>query len=339
MADADATITAEHAHARSLLSPKELEILDEKDDTVTDEADDEEVEIVDMAKESPPEDEGDDADDGEDDDAEAQADDEPAEAAAETGDDDAGATDDETPTVPGGFDAVPVLSFVLPEDFESRQEALDAKLSELDGKFEEGDLSRTEYSAESRKLSREQAELDRMHTRAELAKDSYDRELADYQRRVQTTWNSSMAEFQKWAASAEGGGMKYDDNEALLQVLGKAADKIIDKNPNMAPATVWREAHKAVRESLGLPAVAPAPAPAPKVDTKAAKAAVKAARKPDTSAVPQTLAGVGGEAGADPVGSRFAQLDKLMAAGKTIEAEAMLGRMPEADREAWLASA
>ena len=64
------------------------------------------------------------------------------------------------------------------------------------------------------------------------------------------------------------------------------------------------------------------------------------ARKPDTSAVPKTLAGVTGEGDTDSAGGdKFAALDKLFDTGKFAEAERAFAAMPEAAREAYLARA
>lgn len=350
MADADATTQdAELAHARALLSPEERAILDEPDEVVaTGEDDDDEVEVVDLAKDAEGEGgeaaggaaDADEAGEGEAPDA-AGAD--AADAAGSAADQDAGAAEGEADAGQAPADPnLPRLSFALPDDFEDKRTALDTRFVDLESKFEDGELSRAEYAAEHRKLTREQSDLDRVQMRADMAKDSYDRELTAYHERVANTWLQSFVAHAAWAKSPEGGGINYIKGDPLAKLLGEEADALIAANPKMGPDEVWRKADESLRAKLGLTAPAAAAAaaakPAAADAAKAAKAAVQKARKPDTSAVPKTLAGVTGEGGPDSAGGdKFAALDKLFDTGKFAEAERAFAAMPEAAREAYLA--
>ena len=350
MAEADATTQdAELAHARALLSPEERAILDEPDEVVaTGEDDDDEVEIVDLAKDAEGEGgeaaggaaDADEAGEGEAPDA-AGAD--AADAAGSAADQDAGAAEGEADAGQVQADPnLPRLSFALPDDFEDKRTALDTRFVDLESKFEDGELSRAEYAAEHRKLTREQSDLDRVQMRADMAKDSYDRELTAYHERVANTWLQSFVAHAAWAKSPEGGGINYTKGDPLAKLLGEEADALIAANPKMGPDEVWRKADESLRAKLGLtaPAAAAAAKPAAADAAKAAKAAVQKARKPDTSAVPKTLAGVTGEGGPDSAGGdKFAALDKLFDTGKLAEAERAFAAMPEAAREAYLARA
>ena len=351
MAEADATTqdAAELAHARALLSPEERAILDEPDEVVaTGEDDDDEVEIVDLAKDAEGEGgeaaggaaDADEAGEGEAPDAAgADADD----AAGSAADQDAGAAEGEADAGQAPADPnLPRLSFALPDDFEDKRTALDTRFVDLESKFEDGELSRAEYAAEHRKLTREQSDLDRVQMRADMAKDSYDRELTAYHERVANTWLQSFVAHAAWAKSLDGGGINYTKGDPLAKLLGEEADALIAANPKMGPDEVWRKADESLRAKLGLtaPAAAAAAKPAAADAAKAAKAAVQKARKPDTSAVPKTLAGVTGEGGPDSAGGdKFAALDKLFDTGKFAEAERAFAAMPEAAREAYLARA
>lgn len=347
MAEADATTQdAELAHARALLSPEERAILDEPDEVVaTGEDDDDEVEIVDLAKDA--EGEGGEATGGAadaDEAGEGEAQD-AADAAGSAADADAGASEGEADAGQAPADPnLPRLSFALPDDFEDKRTALDTRFVDLESKFEDGDLSRAEYAAEHRKLTREQSDLDRVQMRADMAKDSYDRELTAYHERVANTWVQSFVAHAEWAKSPEGGGINYTKGDPLAKLLGDEADALIAANPKMGPDEVWRKADESLRAKLGLAVPAAAAAAKPAADAakaaKVAKAAVQKARKPDTSAVPQTLAGVTGEGGPDSAGGdKFAALDKLFDTGKFAEAECAFAAMPEAAREAYLARA
>lgn len=340
MAEADATTQdAELAHARALLSPEERAILDEPDEVVaTGEDDDDEVEIVDLAKDA--EGEGGEAA-GVAADADEAGEGEAQDAAGSVADAGAGASEGEADAGQAPADpSLPRLSFALPDDFEDKRTALDTRFVDLESKFEDGELSRAEYAAEHRKLTREQSDLDRVQMRADMAKDSYDRELTAYHERVANTWVQSFVAHAEWAKSPEGGGINYTKGDPLAKLLGEEADALIAANPKMGPDEVWRKADESLRAKLGLAVPAAAAKPAAADAAKAAKAAVQKARKPDTSAVPKTLAGVSGEGGPDSAGGdKFAALDKLFDTGKFAEAERAFAAMPEAAREAYLARA
>ena len=312
-------ISAEEAHARSLMTPEELEImdagLDDQDESPDDEEGDDEDEIVIVDHKKAQADAQDDDEDGD----EATTDDGHGDGA------DAGDAEE--------INQTPALkpAYVLPDDHQARREDLDARFAELETKFDEGDIQRAEYAAENRKLMREQAELDRHEMRAETALDAY-------QARVSATWKDAFDKHMAWAATAEGGGVKYGPSESLRVLLGAEADKIAGANPNLAPAAVWRQADAAVRESLGLsmPTVGQA-ATKPTGDDEAikkAKADKAKARTQDKSQVPQNLGGVTGEsAESDVSGNEFAYLDKLQ--GEAFEAA--FAKLSPAKREAYMA--
>lgn len=327
-------LSAEETHARSLMSPEELEALesvldDEADagseDDDEDDEDDDEVVIVDHKKAGA--DEGDGAADGAaDGDAAGEG---QADADAQAGEDEGeGEGADEA----GSF-APQKPSYTLPDDHQARRDALETGFSELERKFEEGDLTRAEYAAANRKLMREQSELDRQEVRAEAARDAY-------QAQVSAVWKAAFDKYVAWASSPEGGGLKYgteqQPNEHLRAMLGAEADKIAMANPNLSPAAVWRKADAAVRENLGLPAPAEAK-PAASADSaakaKVAKAEKAKARTQDKTQVPKSLGGVTGEAAeSDVSGNEFAYLDKL----KGEAYEAAFAKLSPAKREAYM---
>lgn len=330
-------LSAEETHARSLMSPEELEALesvldDEADagseDDDEDDEDDDEVVIVDHKKAGA--DEGDGAADGAaDGDAAGEG---QADADAQAGEDE-GEGEGEGADEAGSF-APQKPSYTLPDDHQARRDALETGFSELERKFEEGDLTRAEYAAENRKLMREQSELDRQEVRAEAARDAF-------QAQVSAVWKAAFDKYVAWAASPEGGGLKYGTeqkpNEHLRAMLGAEADKIAMENPGLSPAAVWRKADAAVRENLGLPAPAPAQAK-PSADSeakaKAAKAEKAKARAQDKAQVPKNLGGVTGEATeSDVSGNEFAYLDKL----KGEAYEAAFAKLSPAKREAYMA--
>ena len=74
-----------------------------------------------------------------------------------------------------------------------------------------------------------------------------------------------------WAATAEGGGVKYGLSESLRVLLGAEADKIAGANPNLALAAVASGRRRGARKSGPEHAGARQAAVKPTVDDEAAK--------------------------------------------------------------------
>lgn len=65
-----------------------------------------------------------------------------------------------------------VIDAALPEDYDKRVEANEQAQAELDKKYDDGDISHTEWRAELRRLDRESRDLEKLKDRAELAQES-----------------------------------------------------------------------------------------------------------------------------------------------------------------------
>jgi len=73
-----------------------------------------------------------------------------------------------------------VIDASLPEDFEERVKTNEQALLDLDKKYDDGDISHTEWRAELRKLDRESRDLEKMKDRAELARESSQQALMNH---------------------------------------------------------------------------------------------------------------------------------------------------------------
>ena len=73
-----------------------------------------------------------------------------------------------------------VIDASLPEDFEERVKTNEQAQLDLDKKYDDGDISHTEWRAELRKLDRESRDLEKMKDRAELARESSQQALMNH---------------------------------------------------------------------------------------------------------------------------------------------------------------
>lgn len=188
----------------------------------------------------------------------------------------------------------------LPADFDERVAALETKEAAAYTRFEDGELDAKGLQAELRALSREQAEIDKLRTKAEIASEMT-------QQSAEAQWLAAVDSFKREALKE---GINYDKDEARAGDLDLFV-KTLAQNPAHGDKSMqWflTEAHKRVKALHGGATPAAAAAPVTPVDPK--KAAV-AARKADPSAAPVTLAQVPGSDGPGDVGSEFADMDRL----------------------------
>lgn len=73
-----------------------------------------------------------------------------------------------------------VIDASLPEDFEERVKTNEQAQLDLDKKYDDGDISHTEWRVELRKLDRESRDLEKMKDRAELARESSQQALMNH---------------------------------------------------------------------------------------------------------------------------------------------------------------
>lgn len=212
--------------------------------------------------------------------------------------------------------AVPAWS--APADAAAKLKEIETTRDALAERFDNGEISAKDLLTEQRKLDRQERDIERQQDRAEMAREM-----------TEAVW------LQNTVPSFLEVNPHYRDNPTLHGMLDaevrrqQVAASEAGKDP-LAPS-ILAAADKAIRESLSalgtnLPAAGKAEGkaadvkPAPKLD---------AAGKP---AIPPSLANIPAAeiSGTD---SKFATLDRL----DPIELEAALTRMPESEREMYLA--
>lgn len=194
---------------------------------------------------------------------------------------------------------VPAYEATLPEDFEARKTALQAREDEAEQKYEDGEIDRATLRATLREVATEREALVRIQTRVELAQDMAEQES----RRELTAAVDTVMKLGKEA------GVDYN-NEAQWAELKAFVTVVEARNPNKTVDWIMREAHRRVLVANDItPPKASNEPPPKKTDPKAD---ALARRKPDVSKAQPTLAQVpGGEGPGDVSGSEFSDLDAL----------------------------
>ena len=215
----------------------------------------------------------------------------------------------------------PKVFEVSTEDYDAQLAAIEAKRTDVEKRWSEGELSDedrikalAEAQAEANKVMRDQI---RAETLAEINRQN----AADAAARAEQAMNDATMALIKSAADAK--TIDYLKDEAAQKQFDMAL-QMLGADPAFAQKTAAdqvAEAHKAVLAVRGL-AQAPAPSPAP-----AAAPAAPAAPKPRD--VPVTLAGLPAAA---PVGVQDATMERL--AGLTGDAyDRAFAALPQAEQD------
>lgn len=208
----------------------------------------------------------------------------------------------------------------LPDDFDARKTANAAAETAAFEQFKAGDLDAGELQIALGEVARERTELDRLQTKAEMSQEMRGQ-------KAEQTWMNTVGGFMTDTARA--GGVDYRVDAGRAADLDTFVKALAGNDANSDKPMAWflSEAHKRVLalhgETPQAAAVALALTPAQ------TKAAAVAARKPDASAAPQSLAQVPGSSGPGDIGGEFAGLDTLT--GDALEDA--IGRMSPAQRE------
>lgn len=227
--------------------------------------------------------------------------------AAATTTDTAAAAEDAAETQP---QPAPILVASPVEEANTRLTAIQGEKDALLDKFDNGDLTAREYQKQVDALGKEERGLERQIYEAELANKLEGQRL---QNEWVTTCNNFIAD-----------NAIYKDNPRLY----KALDAEVRELANDPKTATWtgqkflEEAHKNLSEAFNLPSAKKATA---KIDT-----ANKRELPPNLSKVPSAEI-------EDTSGGRFAVLDR-MATNDPLAYEEALAKMPEAERNAYLAS-
>ncbi len=191
--------------------------------------------------------------------------------------------------------------------------AVDADSEALAESFKAGDLDFDEYRAEMSKLDTRRDALASVKLKAEISTEME-------QQSAEQQWQDAINALVKRAAAEDKidyvkDASKQQDLDTFVKVL--AANQA---NANRPMDWFLAEAHKRVKALHGIQTAAPVPiVPSGK----------PAARRPNLSALPKTLAHVPGGDGPGDVGDEFATIDAL----DGIELEDALARMTPAQRD------
>lgn len=213
--------------------------------------------------------------------------------------------------------AAPRYEAKLPADFDAKVQDLATRESELKRAFRAGEIEFDDFEAKRDELLREREGLTIARTKAEIASEMT-AQTAEQQ------WRSTVDAFLTASAKA----MDYRANAEAMGDLDAFVKMLAGKDANADKPMEWflAEAHKRVMALHGGTAAA-APAPASSPATTRAQAA--AARKPDPTTAPATLAQVPGGDGPGDVNGEFG--DVLALDG--MEYESAIARMTPAQRE------
>lgn len=215
----------------------------------------------------------------------------------------------------------PRYEAALPADFDARVQDLATRESELKRAFRAGEIEFDDFEAKRDELLREREGLTIARTKAEIASEMTAQTAEQQWRSTVDSFLNAQAKVMDYRANAEAMG----DLDAFVKMLAAK-----DANAHQPMEWFLAEAHKRVMALHGGNA-APAPAPAPAAASSPAEAKVRAsaARKPDPTAAPATLAQVPGADGPGDVGGEFGDVLSL----DGMEYESAIARMTPAQRE------
>lgn len=315
-------ITPEEAQAAGL-SQEEIDAINEVDDQAEEGTDEATEEVTDEenndASNEPGSDDKDEESDGDDGDDDGES----ADDTDETEEQETGSVTEPAPPADDLFAGieVPVVAFVpklsgelLPEFAQATEQvydAADAKLEEIEAKFDSGDLDEAAKRAEIRKVERER-----------------DAEI----RKISAASQNAEIGAQKWQAEQEA-FFKTHAEYAEPQMFGMLNAEVIrianlPESAGKSGIEVLEAARRSVDrqiEALYVKRYGKAPEQGQKKQTESKPKA----RRPDV----QTLGGVPAAAAPDTGNDRWAQLDKLTG----MAYETALSRLSEADQAAYLA--
>ncbi len=205
------------------------------------------------------------------------------------------------------------LVFDLPADFQARVDAIKGAKTAAVERYRAGELSFEDYNLELEKINDSQRQLDSMHNTAHVSQ--LMRQQAEESRRT--------AAAQAVIDDGKKAGIDYQD-EGKYAELRATMDALFNVKAHAEKGWdhVLREADRRMRAAYGVGAAVPKPA-------AQVKAEAAAARKPDLSGVPKTLADVPGGQGQGDVGGDFD--DVLALDGEAFEdaLESMARKNPE----------
>lgn len=242
----------------------------------------------------------------------------------ETNDDDAGKDDagadeqkpDDTTTEEEDDEPVnnlpgaPLLVAEAPEDAAAQLESISSKKEELITQFDDGDITAKEYQQQLDALAKQEREIERALDKAEIAAEM-----------------EKQRKYNEWVSTVNGfldTNKVYKDNPRLYRALDQEVKDVAatPEAANWDGNQILKKAHENLSEAFGLGKATPA------ADGKPGKT------KPN---LPPNLAKVPAADTNDMGAGKYAALERL-AAENPIAYEEHLAKMPDAERDAYLAS-
>lgn len=220
-------------------------------------------------------------------------------------------------------------NWTVPADTDAKLQALDAKETEVEKKFEAGEVSNAEYREQVRNIDKERRAIEGTRLKAEIAAETKAAVWA--QQTVSTFLEANPI---------------YGQNETLFAALDIEVRKLQASAADPFSPSILSKAHAKVQaafSALGGPKDAPTEKPAVKTDAKAdtrpaPKAPEKQIEVKPRDPVPPSLAKVPAAEVESTDGGKFAYLDRLQSSD--YEAfEGALAKLSDADRNAYLAGA
>lgn len=213
--------------------------------------------------------------------------------------------------------SAPILVAQAPEDAEARLAEIATKKSELDQKFDDGDITTAYYRKEMDALNKQERAIEFAQQEAALA------EKIERQRQ-QNEWDGHCKVFfdQHKEYTGEANKERFDYlNRAVIALAN------MPRHANITGPELLAKAHKITQieyDEDAAPAPAPAPSPAPQAKTI----------KPVEKNVPPSLHAVPAAEPSDTSGGKWAALDRL----PPEQLEDALMKLSDSDRSAYLAA-
>lgn len=207
----------------------------------------------------------------------------------------------------------PLLVADAPQDADAKLKEISTKKEELITQFDDGDITAKEYQQQLDALAKQEREIERALDKAELAA----------QMEKQQKYN-------EWIGTVNAfldANRPYKDNPRLYRALDQEVKDVANtpEAANWTGSQILKKAHENLVEAFGLA----------KDTTPEPKGNKTSIPKPD---IPPTLGKVPAADTNDTSGGKYAALDRL-AQTNPIAYEEALAKMPDVEREAYLASA
>lgn len=235
------------------------------------------------------------------------------EGAGDAGEDAAAAGSDDEPAVKGLDTSAPILVAAAPEDADGKLKELATQKDELLAKFDDGDITTKEYQTQLDALNKQEREIEWGIEKARLAAEIESQRQAN-------EWKSTVDNFIR-----ENPRYSPEKAPSMYQLLDIEVRRVagLDEFKNRTDPAAGREilakAHENIAKDLGFDA--------------------KPTKQPPASnkQLPPNLASIPAADQNDTQGGKYAVLDR-MATSDPIAYEEALMKLPEAERNAYLAS-